>query len=74
VKCIALLRNIIKGVEGLHNDCGRLNANDGTQLKKSSIHNDFSTCSKQIRDLYCKYFNIPAGSVPWQQEAIGDVQ
>jgi hypothetical protein len=39
VKCIALLRNIIIDVEGLHdsssNHCGSLDANDGTQFKKN---------------------------------------
>jgi hypothetical protein len=42
-KCISLLHNITKNVEGLHdsssNDCGSLDANDGTQFKKSRLHN-----------------------------------
>jgi len=38
MKCISLLHNIITDVECLHdsssNDCGSLEANDGTQFKK----------------------------------------
>jgi len=77
VKCIAVLHNIIIDVEGLHdlsNDCGSLDANDGNQLKKSRIRNSVTASAKQTRDLFCKYFNSPAGSVPWQEEVIGDVQ
>ena len=78
VKCIALLHNIIIGVEGLHdlpsNDCGSLDANDGNQFKNSRIHNSVTASAKQTRDLFCRYFNSPAGSVPWQEEASGDVQ
>jgi len=43
VKCIALMHNIITNFEGLHdlpsNNHGSLGAKDGTQLKKSRIHN-----------------------------------
>jgi hypothetical protein len=41
--CLAILHNIITGVEGLRefssNDCGSLDAIGGTQLKKSRMHN-----------------------------------
>jgi hypothetical protein len=69
---------IITDADGLHdlssNDCGSLGANDGTQFKKSRIHNSVTASAKQTRDLFCKYFNSPAASVLWQEEAIGDVQ
>jgi len=78
VKCIALLHDIIIDVEGLHdllsNDSGSLDANDGNQLKKYRIHNSVIASAKQTPDLFCKYFNSPAGSVPWQEEATGRVQ
>jgi len=38
------------------------------------IHNSVTASAKQTRDLFCKYLNSPAGSVPWQEEATGDVQ
>jgi len=78
VKCIALLHNITTDIEGLHdlpsNDCGSLGANDSTQFKKSRIRNSVNASVKQTRDLFCKYFNSPAGSVMWREEATGDVQ
>ena len=43
-------------------------------LKKSRIHNSVTASAKQTRDLFCKYFSSPAGSIPWQEEAIRDVQ
>jgi len=51
VKCIALLYIIITDADGLHdlssNDCGSLGANDGTQFKKSRIHNSVTASAKQ---------------------------
>jgi hypothetical protein len=51
VKCISLPHNIIKDVEGLHDslskDCGSLDANDGTQFKKSMLHNSATTSGRQ---------------------------
>ena len=38
------------------------------------IHNSVTVSAKQTRDLFCKYFNSPAGSVPLQEEVTGDVQ
>ena len=49
VKCISLLHNITTGVVGLHdsssNDCGSLEANEGTQFKK--IQNTQLYCRSQ---------------------------
>jgi len=56
------------------NDCCSLNANDVNQLKNSRIHNSVTASAKQTRDLTCKYFSSPASSVPWQEEARGNVQ
>ena len=69
VTCIALLHSIIINVEGLYdsssNDCGNLDANDGTQLKKKSrMHNSVTTSAKQTRELFCKFFYSPSCSVP----------
>ena len=69
---MALLHNIIIDVEGLYylssNDFGSLDA------KKNRIHNSVTASAKQTRDLFYKYFNSPAASVSWQEEATGDVQ
>jgi len=52
VKCIALLHNIIIDVEGLHesssNDYGSLDANDGTQFKKTRIHNSVTATATNL--------------------------
>ena len=78
MKCIALLHNIVIVVECLHdfstNNCDSLHANGGTQLKKSRMNNSFAAYAKQTRDLFCGFFHSPVGSVPWQVEAVGDVQ
>ena len=42
--------------------------------KESRIHNSVTDSAKETRDLFCKYFSSPARSVPWQEEAIRDVQ
>jgi hypothetical protein len=55
-------------------DCGSLDTNGGTQLKKSRIHNSVTASAKQTRDIFCEFFHSPAGSVPWQMEALGGVQ
>jgi len=78
VKCIAFLHIIITDAEGLHdfssNDCASLDANGGTQFKNSRIRNSVTASAKQTGDLFCEFFHSPPGSVPWQEEAIGDVQ
>jgi hypothetical protein len=76
VECIDLLHNIIIDFEGLlefsSNDCGSIDANEGTQLKKSKKHTSVAS-AKETRDLFCGFFHSPAGSVPWQVQALGDV-
>jgi len=51
VKCIALLNIIVTEAQGLHdfssNDFGNLNANGGTQLKNSRIHNSVTASAQQ---------------------------
>jgi len=78
VKCIDSLHNIITDIEGLpdlsSNDCCSLGAIDGTQFKKSRIHNSVTASAKQTLDLFCKSFKNPTGSVPWKKEPTGDVQ
>jgi len=65
-------------IEALHdfssNDCESLDANGSTQFKKRRIHNSVTSCAIQTRALFCEFFHSPAGSVPWQEEATGDVQ
>jgi hypothetical protein len=60
VKCRVLLHNIIIEFEGLHDfssiDCGRLDANGGTQFKKCRKHNSVTASAKQTRDLLCEVF------------------
>jgi len=55
VKCTAVLHNIITNFEGLHdlpsNICGSLGANDGTQFKKSRIHNCYRFCQTNVRPI-----------------------
>ena len=78
MKCIALLHNISTDGEGLRefssNDCGSLDATGGTQFNKSRMHNSVTASSKQPRGLFCEFFYVPSGSVPWREEANGDVQ
>ena len=78
VKCVGLLHIIVTDAEGLHdfssNDCGSLDANGATQLKNSRIHNSVTASAKQTWDMFCEFFHSAPGSVPWQEEAIGDVQ
>ena len=62
---------------GLHDssskDCGSLDAIGGNHFKKSTIRNSVTASAKQTRHLFCEFFNSPAGSVPWQEEAAGDL-
>ena len=78
VKCQDLEHSIIIDAEGLHdfssNDCGSMDANGGTQFKKSRMHNSVTASAKQTRDLFCEFFHSTAGSILWQDEATGDVQ
>ena len=78
VKCIALVHNIVTDVQGLHdfssNDCCSLVANGGTQFKKSRMRNSVIASAIQTRDPFCEFFHSRAGFIPWQEEAIGDVQ
>ena len=77
VKCQDLEHSIIIDAEGLHdfssNDCGSMDANGGTQFKKSRMHNSVTASAKQTRDLFCEFFHSPAGSVLWPDEDIGGV-
>ena len=47
------------------------------QIKVLSLENPeeiiFTASAKQMYDLLCERFNSPAGSVPWQKEAIRGV-
>ena len=78
VKCIVLLRNIIIDGEGLgeflSNDCGSLDATGGTQFNSSRMHNSVTASAIQLRVLFCEFSHIPSGSVPWHEQANGDVQ
>ena len=58
VKCVVLLHSVIIDVgdprDSSSNDCGGLNANDGTQFKnKSTIRKSVTASAKQRRDLFC---------------------
>jgi len=74
VKRIDLLRNIIIDVEGLREfsslDCGSLDANGGIPFKKFRMHYSVTACAKQTRELFCEFFHIPAGCVPWQERTL----
>ena len=78
VKCIALQHNsIIDGdslSEFLSNDCGSLDATGGTQFNSSRMHNSVTASAIQLRVLFCEFSHIPSGSVPWHEQANGDVQ
>jgi hypothetical protein len=77
VKCKALLRNIIRDGEVLlefsSNDCSSLEATGGTQFKKSRMHNSVTASAIKPRVLFCEFFHIASGSVPWREEENGDV-
>ena len=78
VKCTALLHNSIIDGDGLSefssNDCGSLDAIGGTQFNNSTMHNSVTASAKQPRGLFCEFFHNPSRSVPWREEANGDVQ
>ena len=78
MKCIALLHNSITDGDGLSefssNDCGSLDATGGTQFNNSTMHNSVTASAIQPRDLFCEFFHSPSGSVPWREQANGDVQ
>ena len=78
MKCIALLCYIITDGEVLRefssNECGSLDATGGTQFNKSKMHNTVTAPAKQLRVLLCDFFRSPFASVPWREEANGDVQ
>jgi hypothetical protein len=57
-----------------HQKTDSLDAYGGTQLKKCIMHHFVIDSAKQTRDLFCEFFQNPAGSVPWQGAATGDVQ
>jgi hypothetical protein len=72
------LRNIITDGAVLRefssNDYSRLDATGGTQFNKSRMHNAVTASAKQPRVLFCEFFHIPSGSVPWHKEENADVQ
>jgi len=74
VKRIDLLRDIIINVEGLREfsslDCGSLDANGGTLFKKYRMHYSFTASAKQSRELFCEFFHIRVGFVPWQERTL----
>ena len=78
MKCTALLHNIITDGDGLRefssNDCGSLDATGGTQFNNSRMHNSVTASAIQPRGLFCEFFHSPSGSVPWREQANGDVQ
>ena len=78
VKCIALLHNSITDGDGLSeflsNDCGSLDVTGGTQFNKSRMRNSVTASAIQPRVLFCEFFHSQSGSVPWREEANGDVQ
>ena len=78
VKCIALMPNIITDGDGLSeflsNYCGSLDVTGGTQFNNSRMHNSVTSSAKQPRGLLCEFSHIPSGSVPWHEQANGDVQ
>ena len=77
-KCIALMHNSITDGDGLSeflsNDCGSLDATGGAQFNNSRMHISVTASAKQPQGLFCEFFHIPSGSVPWHEQANGDVQ